>query len=231
MNNYDRTKASWLKATTVTILSTSLIASTCYNVVKESEVRDLKRQMSVQEHIKEVYENNLVELKYSLTKKSENLVNANNEIKQLESNYKTLELEYDGNLKELQALQEKMKEKKTSRLTEFPKVSKLDNYTSWKKMSVESTAYTKFENGDELGGRKWGNITASGVPVQYGVIAVDTDVIPFGTEVYIPSLNKVFVALDTGSAIKGNMIDVYFDTLHKCVDWGRKHDLEIYVNM
>jgi len=48
------------------------------------------------------------------------------------------------------------------------------------------------------------------VPEQFKTIAVDPTVIPVGSLVYIPTLyNTIFIAEDTGSAIKGNRIDVY----------------------
>lgn len=54
----------------------------------------------------------------------------------------------------------------------------------------------------------WGNATASGAyPTVGRTIAVDTSVIPFGTRVIING--NVYVAEDTGSAIKGNKIDIY----------------------
>lgn len=54
----------------------------------------------------------------------------------------------------------------------------------------------------------WGNATASGAyPTVGRTIAVDTSVIPFGTRVIING--NVYVAEDTGGAIKGNKIDIY----------------------
>lgn len=54
----------------------------------------------------------------------------------------------------------------------------------------------------------WGNATASGAyPTVGRTIAVDTRVIPFGTRVIING--NVYVAEDTGGAIKGNKIDIY----------------------
>lgn len=48
------------------------------------------------------------------------------------------------------------------------------------------------------------------VPEQFKTIAVDPTVIPVGSLVYMPTLyNTIFIAEDTGSAIKGNRIDVY----------------------
>ncbi len=56
-------------------------------------------------------------------------------------------------------------------------------------------------------------ITASGKPVGYDVIAVDPKVIPLGTQVYVddPYTYVGFrTAADTGGAIKGNFIDIWF---------------------
>ena len=56
-------------------------------------------------------------------------------------------------------------------------------------------------------------ITASGKPVGYDVIAVDPRVIPLGTQVYVddPYTYVGFrTAADTGGAIKGNFIDIWF---------------------
>ena len=56
-------------------------------------------------------------------------------------------------------------------------------------------------------------ITASGKPVGYDVIAVDPSVIPLGTKVFVddPYTYVGFrEAADTGGAIKGNFIDIWF---------------------
>jgi uncharacterized protein YabE (DUF348 family) len=50
-------------------------------------------------------------------------------------------------------------------------------------------------------------ITATGVPVDRGVVAVDPSVIPLGTRMYIPGYGHG-VAADTGGAIRGNVIDL-----------------------
>ena len=70
---------------------------------------------------------------------------------------------------------------------------------------------------------KWaGTPTASGVmPKANRTIAVDTSVIPFGTKVIING--RTYVAEDTGSAIKGNRIDVYFDNHEAALQFGVKY--------
>lgn len=67
---------------------------------------------------------------------------------------------------------------------------------------------------------KWsGSPTASGVmPIANYTIAVDTNVIPFGTEVIIN--NKRYKAEDTGSAIKGKRIDIYFEDHQEALEFG-----------
>lgn len=77
------------------------------------------------------------------------------------------------------------------------------------------------ENGKEI------VYTASGERAEAGkTIAVDTSVIPFGTEVKIG--DTVYTAQDTGSAVKGNVIDIYFDSHKDAVKHGAKY-LEVEV--
>lgn len=82
--------------------------------------------------------------------------------------------------------------------------------------TVEATAYTHT-----------GNPTATGVYPREGLIAVDPRVIPLGTQVYVEGYGYA-VAADTGGAIKGNIIDVFFPSLQRCLDWGRR-PVQIYI--
>ncbi len=63
--------------------------------------------------------------------------------------------------------------------------------------------------------------TASGLPVGVGVIAVDPNVIPLGTRVFVPGYGSA-VAADTGSAIKGNIIDLWMPSTAQARAWGRR---------
>ena len=65
-------------------------------------------------------------------------------------------------------------------------------------------------------------VTASGHIIQPGdkFVAADPS-IPFGTLLNIPGYGIVPV-LDRGGAIKGNRLDVYFDTHAEALTWGRK---------
>jgi 3D (Asp-Asp-Asp) domain-containing protein len=76
-------------------------------------------------------------------------------------------------------------------------------------MTVSSTGYA-------LPGR-----TATGIPVGWGVVAVDPSVIRLGTRMTIPGYGEG-VAADTGSAVRGATIDLWFPTLAQALAWGRR---------
>lgn len=63
--------------------------------------------------------------------------------------------------------------------------------------------------------------TASGLPVGVGIIAVDPTVIPLGTRVFVPGYGPA-VAADTGSAIKGHIIDLWMPSIELARAWGRR---------
>lgn len=98
------------------------------------------------------------------------------------------------------------------------------NRVSYKKaFTGRCTAYT---------GGGW---TATGRPAQYGNIAVNPDVIPYGSKLYIcsPDGSVVYgyaIAADTGGfASKGYiMADLYFDTYEECANFGVRN-MTIYV--
>lgn len=68
---------------------------------------------------------------------------------------------------------------------------------------------------------KWANgITATGVTARANrTIAVDPRVIPYGSTVYIEGLGT-FVAEDCGGAIKGNRIDIFYNTHSEALNSG-----------
>jgi peptidoglycan DL-endopeptidase CwlO len=63
--------------------------------------------------------------------------------------------------------------------------------------------------------------TATGIQTGPGVVAVDPAVIPLGTRLVIPGYG-VGVAADTGGAVQGNTIDLWFPTLAEADRWGRR---------
>jgi 3D (Asp-Asp-Asp) domain-containing protein len=95
-----------------------------------------------------------------------------------------------------------------------------------KTMLVDATAYCSCA---KCCGKSDG-ITASGVKAKANhTIAVDKRIIPLGTVVLING--KQYVAEDTGGAIKGNRIDIYFDSHEQALKWGRQQiEIEVLFN-
>lgn len=80
-----------------------------------------------------------------------------------------------------------------------------------------------------------GSKTATGRPVQVGLVAVDPRVIPYGTNLYIVSADGKIVygyalAADTGSALRNGdaLVDLFYDSESQCVAFGRR-DVIVYV--
>jgi peptidoglycan DL-endopeptidase CwlO len=63
--------------------------------------------------------------------------------------------------------------------------------------------------------------TASGLPVGNGIVAVDPSVIPLGTRLFIPGYGEG-VAADVGSAVRGNIIDLWMPSRAMALAWGRR---------
>jgi 3D (Asp-Asp-Asp) domain-containing protein len=53
------------------------------------------------------------------------------------------------------------------------------------------------------------------------VVAVDPSVIPLGTRMTIPGYGEA-IAADTGSAVHGNVIDLWFASTAEAMRWGRR---------
>jgi 3D (Asp-Asp-Asp) domain-containing protein len=81
-----------------------------------------------------------------------------------------------------------------------------------KQLEMMTTGYSSQEPG-------LSDYTATGALARHGIIAVDPRVIPLGTQVYVEGYGFA-IAADTGSAIKGNHIDLCYDTLGEALDHG-----------
>jgi resuscitation-promoting factor RpfB len=96
--------------------------------------------------------------------------------------------------------------------------SKSTSSSGGRELTVTSTAYTAFCSGCS-------GITATGFNLRENpnakVIAVDPNVIPLGSKVYVEGYGYA-IASDTGGAIKGNRIDVFFSSQSRAESWGRK---------
>ncbi|MBR1807399.1 MAG: 3D domain-containing protein [Selenomonadaceae bacterium] len=80
---------------------------------------------------------------------------------------------------------------------------------------MEATAYLPTDGSPE-------GLTAMGIPATYGVVAVDPDVIPLGSRVYIPGYGEA-IAADTGGAIYGYRIDLCMESYGEAMDFGRRN--------
>ena len=75
---------------------------------------------------------------------------------------------------------------------------------------LEATAYT------------WtGYRTATGTWPSRGTVAVDPEVIPLGTKLYVEGYGPA-VAADTGGDIKGQRVDLYMDSYEEAIQFGRR---------
>ena len=81
-------------------------------------------------------------------------------------------------------------------------------------MGMEATAYLPTDGNGE-------GITAMGIPATYGIVAVDPNVIPLGSRVYIPGYGEALAA-DTGGAIYGYRIDLCMENYWQAMDFGRR---------
>ncbi|SHE63002.1 3D (Asp-Asp-Asp) domain-containing protein [Seinonella peptonophila] len=109
--------------------------------------------------------------------------------------------------------------------------SSIAGYQIKQKIDMKATAY------GVAGNEQWGTLTASGTHVRPGVVAVDPNVIPLGSKVYVtgydsPYLPKggfVGIAEDTGGAIKGNRIDIFVDKPESKVSQFGIQGVKVYI--
>ncbi|KRG14695.1 3D domain-containing protein [Lederbergia galactosidilytica] len=115
--------------------------------------------------------------------------------------------------------------KKTVKKKTSTKKSTVNKKTAYKTMTVKATAYTASCKGCS-------GITATGINLKKKpnakVISVDPKKIPLGTKVYVEGYGEA-IAGDTGSAIKGNKIDLHMSTKKKALNWGvRTVKIKVY---
>ncbi len=96
-------------------------------------------------------------------------------------------------------------------------------------LNCQATAYDlSFESCGKMPGHPQYGITATGTFAKPGTVAVDPRVIPLGTKMYIVSADGKYVygyctAEDTGGAIKGNKVDLFYNTKAECLQFGRRN--------
>lgn len=90
--------------------------------------------------------------------------------------------------------------------------------SSGKVLTMVATAY---DGCYECNKPYYGKPSYIGLPLQRGIVAVDPRVIPMGTRLYVEGYGEA-IAADQGNAIKGNRIDLFFDTHQQALKYGKK---------
>ena len=118
---------------------------------------------------------------------------------------------------------------------ELVKVIPSRGSTSYREViQMSATAYDlSYESTGKRPGDRYYGITASGTKARPGVVAVDPSVIPLGTKLYIESTDGTkdygfATAEDKGGAIKGNKIDLFFETASQVSQFGRRK-VKVYI--
>ncbi|MDX8365910.1 3D domain-containing protein [Cytobacillus sp. IB215665] len=106
------------------------------------------------------------------------------------------------------------------------------DWSKYPSMKVTATGYTAgYESTGKTPNHPQYGITYSGVKVKrdlYSTVAADLRVFPIGTILFIPDYGYGVVA-DKGGAIKGNKIDLYYETVEEVYEeWGKK-TVEVYI--
>ena len=80
-----------------------------------------------------------------------------------------------------------------------------------------------------------GSLTATGVTAYHGGVAVNPNIIPYGSKLYIVSTDGSFVygyatAVDTGGALTSGtaIVDCFYNTYDECVSFGRRN-VNVYI--
>lgn len=108
--------------------------------------------------------------------------------------------------------------KKEKQTVSAPPANQTPTAASGKEMTVTATAYTAYCAG--CSGTTYTGIDLRSNPNQK-VIAVDPNVIPLGSRVWVEGYGEA-IAGDIGGAIKGNIIDVFLENKQDAYNWGRR---------
>jgi len=184
---------------------------------KAEEIAKAKEEAEVTERVKVKEETKAEEIaKAKEEAKAEEIAKAKEEAKAEE----IAKAKEEAKAREIEKAKEEAKAKEATKTQE---VSKNNTQSAKRELTVVATAYTAdpSENGT-YGGRV---LTAMGHDLTENpnmrIIAVDPKVIPLGSKVWVEGYGEA-IAGDTGSAIKGNRIDVLMGSKSKAMNWGRQ---------
>ncbi len=145
----------------------------------------------------------------------------------------------DGRIVSREFMDDKVTKEPVNELVEFGtvpnfKTSRGDTVRYLKVLGMNATAYTSsFEDTGKHPDHPEFGICYTGMKAREGIIAVDPNVIPLYTKVYVEIVGSTpdygfAIAGDIGSAIKGNLIDLYLDTEEAVSRWGKKK-VKVYI--
>jgi len=184
---------------------------------KAEEIAKAKEEAEVTERVKVKEETKAEEIaKAKEEAKAEEIAKAKEEAKAEE----IAKAKEEAKAREIEKAKEEAKAKEATKTQE---VSKNNTQSAKRELTVVATAYTAdpSENGT-YGGSV---LTAMGHDLTENpnmrIIAVDPKVIPLGSKVWVEGYGEA-IAGDTGSAIKGNRIDVLMGSKSKAMNWGRQ---------
>lgn len=95
--------------------------------------------------------------------------------------------------------------------------------------NVKTMQATAYDPGPKSCGPYADGYTATGLKAGKGVVAVDPNVIPLGTRLYIEGYGFA-IAGDVGRAIRGNRIDLGFNTYNEARAFGRRNVVVHIIN-
>lgn len=112
--------------------------------------------------------------------------------------------------------------------------SRGDRFRYTEVLDMRATAYTaSYECTGKRPGDPGFGITYTGIPVRPGIVAVDPNVIPLGSRLYVEGVGDVpdygyALAADIGSAVKGDIIDLYKEDKESVKKWGVRK-VKVYI--
>lgn len=216
------------------IYSASVLTSASEDRLSEAQaehdkLKDMRESLLAEKEALDAKQTEVVEKKESLDAKVadlQNLLAANKEeLNKLSAEEQTIKDRQEAERKAALAAAEAKNKAKSNDAVSTASSSVSSSSTSssstssstgsW--MTVQATGYSTQQKG-------LSTHTATGIDLRVNpkVIAVDPRVIPLGSLVEVQGLG-VYIAGDTGGAIKGNIIDIHYPTVRQALNWGRRN--------
>jgi len=192
------------------ILLTLLVGIACF-VVQEYQIIKLQSKLSETKANLLAEQNKLDDTNKQLKSTESRLKSTEKDLKNLKVDNVKLKKTNDSLKSQAEQLKEQLLKSKREKVTQLSEKKRVVN--------VMATAYTAYCSGCS-------GTTTTGLNLREHpdskVIAVDPSIIPLGSKVYVEGYGYA-TASDTGGAIKGRRIDVFFPSLQDALKFGVKH--------